>query len=858
VKRYEIVMLAAALFVGLGVRLFFYTGFIGSDDLSHTYASYRLVHPESADTYQGVLQGSANVRRLGVNVPLGLSMLIFGVHEWSLAAVPLMFSLAGVVVIYGVCRALAGPGAGLLGAWMWACLPADIYSATIWLQDNIFATVYATFLLFLALSERSEKRRWLWAMAAGLALGYMQYVKEVGWMCFGPLGLWAAYSTWAKRRIEWRIVYIFSGFLLVQAAVGYYYWIHSADPFTYWKLTLGRLFNVYGTRAPTYPFPQVFGQAYKYLCQQWVLGYAVVAFPLLAFAALRAKRTPMRMLLFLLLMSQVYIWLEATKWMNWTQRYTLQISVLFIAITATGLHAILSRLPERWGRRMMLVAGLVITAATGAAAHKDRQQHGRFRGAVIRDAFEYVNANAGDDELIYFDINPGVPFYTKRMFEALSGFEQFKGGFGKLEDAYEARSGWVVLSHLEQGHMHLRSNASYHGPAPRWLEVFRASNNHDRYYARVFKILPEPPAKPLKIISKPSYPADPLDVTRFAFESISLEGTPGAFKSRWKRASRSVDIEQVEDGLSCEVTGDPDSNESQYGGVKFKVAGMQALRLNLSLTNAANVRNLYVYAYGRKKGRLMRWQWSMAPRQRKKPLPNPLVFIAGEPSGYFRLKGEIPPESIKEIDVFIRIVSGSRAGFVLHNAEVASCRAARADAREFDFKPVDLGAAPETARLSSRVGASKHVEIKAEPSGAVRCLVEGDPDSSQHQFGGVMFDVAGLDALRFSASFIDPRNIVGMWVDGCDESGRRITRWEWRLSSGSSDSEERITHMLVPGESSAFFEADGEGRGADIRTVHVFVRLVPGARAGFILHEMEMCGADKPNAAAVSSQPVRE
>ncbi|MBU0638682.1 MAG: glycosyltransferase family 39 protein [Planctomycetota bacterium] len=852
-KRYEIVLIAAALFAGLGVRLYFYTGLITSDDLSHTYASYRLVHPETQDSFQGVLQGSGNVRRLGVNVPIGLSMLVFGVHEWSLAIVPLTFSLIGIVVISGVCRLLAGPWAGVLGAWMWACLPADVYTATVCLQDNIFATVYATFLLFLLLSERSERRRWLWAVAAGLALGYMQYVKEVGWMCFGPLGLWAVYSTWARRRIDWRIVYIFSGFMLVQAAVGYYYWIHDADPLSYWKLTLGRLFSIYGTRTPTYPFPRVFDQAYKYLCKQWVLGYAVVAFPLLAIAALWSKRTPARALILLLLVAQVYIWLEATKWMNWTQRYTLQLSTLFIAITVAGLHALLSRLPERWGRRLVLVACLSILTATCTALQKDRQQHGRFRGEVIRLAFAYVNANASNDEPIYFDVNPHVPFYTKRAFEALSGFERFKGGFGKLEDAYEAKSGWVVLSHLEQGYMHLRPEASYCGPAPHWLEVFHASNNGGRYYARVLKILPEPPAKPIRIIDKPDYPADPPDVSRFEFEPISFAGAPALFKSCWKRASRSVDLEHVEDGLSCEVTGDPDSSDSQYGGVRFEVAGMQALRLNLSLTNAENVRDLYVYAYGRDKGEPMRWYWSLTPRQRRAALPNPLAFVTGEPSGYFRFGGEIPPNSIEEINVFIRIVPGTRAGFILHSAEVARFTAAGADSEEFTFKRVDLQAAPETERLSNRVGASKHVGIKYEPSGDVSCLVEGDPDSSQHQFGGVTFEVPGLDALRFSSSFINPQNIVGMWVDGCDEERRRIARWEWRLSPDSPASHEPTTHVLIPGESFAFLETDGERSGAAIRSVHVFIRLVPGTEAGFVLHSAE---AAFPEMGVESETPV--
>ncbi len=851
VQRWEIVLLAAAVFVALGIRLYFYTGLIASDDLSHCHASYRIMSPEviradhiplapeTIDAFQGRLRGSANVRRLGVNVPLALSMRLFGVHEWSIALVPLTFSLAGVLVVFALGRTLAGPGGGALAAWLWACVPIDAYMATVCLQDNIFATVYAVFLLFLIRSEQAAKRRWLWALAAGATLGYMQYVKEVGWMMFGPLGLWAVYSTWARRRVDWRVVSIFCGFLLVQVIIGCFYWWAIGDFLFYWRLTLRRLFDVYGTRTPTYPYPQVFHQAYKYLCQQWVLGYAVLAFPVFVVAALWSRRTPARVLLLLLLATQTFIWLEATKWMNWTQRYSLQLSTLFIVFTVAGVQALLSWLPRRWARGMAVAVGLALLAATAAALRPEWQQHGRFRGEVIRRAYDYVMAAAGEQDTIYFDISHHVPFYTKRMFETLNGFERIKGGIGTLEEARAAETGWVVVSHLEQGHMHRRPDAPDPTPPPNWIEVFRAENRGGNYYARVFKILPEAPPHPLKIIDRPTFPAEPQDVSAFEFHPVSFADDLSQYLSRWKRDSLQVELERLDEGLRCEITGDPDSQESQYGGVRFDVAGLQALRLSLSLTNPENVCNLYVYAYGRKREQLMRWHWSINPRQRMEKFPDPLVFVPGQPTGYFRLTSKIPPAEVRTIEVFIRIEPGTRAGFVLHRAEAAQYFGPPGAADTFDFTPVDLTDVPAADRRSTRVGASKSVDLEPVAGGGIRCYVQGDPASLEHQFGGVMFGVDGIGALRLAVSLIDPQSIVGLWVDGCDERDRRIVRWEWRLDEARRVPEGPMTHILVPGESTAFFAAAEAGDGNAVRTVHVFLRLVPGTAAGFVLHSAE-------------------
>lgn len=672
-RNHETALLALAVFFGLAIRMYFFTGLIAGDDVTHVFYSHymfqaRAERPYAMEQRYDVLSDHASVisRRLGVNVPQGLSVLVFGVHEWSLALVPLVFSLAGIVVMYGVLRVLAGPAAGLLGAWMWACLPVDVYHATVWLQDNIFATVFAVFVLGLAASERADKRRYFYALLAGVALGYLEYVKEVAYMCFAPLGVWAIYSSWKNRRMDWRIVYVLLGFLVMQVLASVYFWWDGAGPLAFWRLTLARYLEVFRHHQATHPFPGNLVAAWRYLCNQWVFGYAVVVSPLLVLGALVSKRTPLRGLLGLLLVLQAFIMLEALKRGNWTQRYTLQMTAPFLILTVLGVRALLARLAERWDRRLMPLVSVLLVVATAAALSKEWQQHGRSRAEVLRQAYGYLRECAAENERIYTGHSPNI---ILSEYDVLAGMMPFKGGLGGLAHAYEARQGWVVISHLDQNPRRgLRQG--FRGIAPNWLEVFRAENRGGRYYARVFKILPERPPDLIEVISRPRYPADPPHISDRALEPIRFDAAPETYLSRWRKGVAGVEIVPQDGGLRCELIPGPVGEDNHYGGVHFAVPGMEALRLELELTDSRNVEWLYIYVYGAERGRIIRWRWHLTRSQRERGVSGTFTLVPAEPSGYFRASGHIPAAEIRDVHVFLRMVKGTRAGFVLRRAEV--------------------------------------------------------------------------------------------------------------------------------------------------------------------------------------------
>jgi hypothetical protein len=870
VKRYEIALLALAILVGLVVRLYFFTGLIASDDLTYALSAHYMFSSPLERPFDDSVAGGVAVRRIGLNFPLFLATRVFGVHEWSLALGPMVFSLAGIPVIYGVLRIIAGSPAGLLAAWVWACLPVDVYNASLWLPDNIFATVFAGFLLFLVASEHCERARTLLAFAAGLALGYLEYVKEIAYLFMLPLVFWWAYTWWRTRRIDWRPAFVGLGFLAVQVLASAYFWSQGGHPLVFWRLSFLRYADVMMNFEQRNPFPANLTRAYEYLCQQWILGYSVLVLPVLLILGLVSRASRMRGRLAMLLLLQAYMVFEGIKLGSWTQRYFLQATPTLILLAILGLRALLARLPPHWDRRVMLLGSLAMVLATAGALRPERQQHGRFRADGLRDAFAYLDATAQPDDPIYLVASNvywdgrAAPFYTLRSLSLLAGFKPFKGGFRDLAEAYDAKSGWVVLTHLEGQYLNRPGDVKVWGLAPNWLEVLHAGSERSRrYYARVFKILPEPPPPFVKVVDKTTYPVYPPDVSRLEFQPICVLGSPERFVSRrWNQNLAELKLQAAKPGLRCEMTaqpltgprpvkGQPGQADGAYGGVQFIVPSLAALRLGMELINPENVQSIHVYAYGESSGQLIQWRWRLSAAQRKQAAPGLIVLVPSKPSGHFRVSGDVPPQAIREVHVFLRIAAGSRAGFLIRQAEIATTESVDRELEPASLRPVSFDG-PASGFLSPRTGASRQVEATAF-EGGLRCNITGNPESTDHQYGGLQFRVPPLGALRLRISLIDPGNIVGLWADGYDADRQRVARWEWRPGSGRAVPDVPITDLLIPGQSGQCFEFVDGGEGGPIRKVHVFTRVRPGTDAGFVLHS-----AEASKAAASDSQPTSD
>jgi hypothetical protein len=343
-----------------------------------------------------------------------------------------------------------GAGAGGPPAAVWACLPTQVYQATWWLQDDIFAGTFAGFLFFfIACLHSAGGCSLLYGLIAGMALAYMQYAKETACLLVLPTTAALLVATLRDRRALWKGAAVLLGFLGLHALAGLLFWHQDGSFWSYWAATAA---VVQGKATLDRPAYEVLGRCWQRLGHKWLLGYAVLAFPILGAAVFLSRRTPHRLLLALLLGVQLFVWYGATSMTPGDDRYTEQVSVPYVVITVLGLALLVDRASA--GRRtrlgLMLAASCGLVIATAAALHRDYQQYRWGRTQSLRTGFDVCRAMAPPNEPMYtFEPGGGKVSYTRRTLYQFAGFEAPAGGFRDWRPGELPTSGWAILSHLD-------------------------------------------------------------------------------------------------------------------------------------------------------------------------------------------------------------------------------------------------------------------------------------------------------------------------------------------------------------------------------------------------------------------------
>lgn len=170
-NRQWLALLGAALLL----RVVFYSGFFGSDEVSYTEAAYRLLDGDwTVASYVGS-------NRYGVNLPMAAMGALFGRGEWSAAVYSMACSLAEVALLAGLGARVVGVRAALAGAWLLALTPLHINLAGRLAADAPMAlTLTAAFLLFFRaeLSTSGRGRAWGFFLAGAVA-GWGFWIKPV-------------------------------------------------------------------------------------------------------------------------------------------------------------------------------------------------------------------------------------------------------------------------------------------------------------------------------------------------------------------------------------------------------------------------------------------------------------------------------------------------------------------------------------------------------------------------------------------------------------------------------------------------------------------------------------------------------
>lgn len=220
--------LLAVVLLALLLRVVFYTGFFGSDEVTYVESAFKLLDGDwSVSTYVGA-------NRYGVNLPIALFGAVFGRHEWAAAAYSMLCSVAEVALVAVMGRRLVGAKAALLAALVLACLPTHVHLAGRLMADNPVALfITASFLFFY---DGELRQRPLSYFIAGCAAGLSFWVKPAAVFYLLVFLLYPLFF----RRLDVRWGWMVLGFTLVVLANNLLFYLLTGDAMFMFKAMTSR------------------------------------------------------------------------------------------------------------------------------------------------------------------------------------------------------------------------------------------------------------------------------------------------------------------------------------------------------------------------------------------------------------------------------------------------------------------------------------------------------------------------------------------------------------------------------------------------------------------------------------------
>ncbi|MBL8362813.1 MAG: glycosyltransferase family 39 protein [Rubrivivax sp.] len=204
--------LAGLLLLAAGLRVLFYSGYFGSDEVTYTESAFKLLRGDwSVSSYVGA-------NRYGVNLPVAAIAALLGRNEVAAALYSVACSLAEIALVVVIGSQMVGRRAACFAGLVLATLPMHAHLAGRLLADSPLAlAITAGFLLFW-LGEARGSRPALFA--AGLAVGWSFWIKPAA--VFYVLVL-MSYPV-VFRRWSWRWSWVVAGFALMVLANCALFW----------------------------------------------------------------------------------------------------------------------------------------------------------------------------------------------------------------------------------------------------------------------------------------------------------------------------------------------------------------------------------------------------------------------------------------------------------------------------------------------------------------------------------------------------------------------------------------------------------------------------------------------------------
>ena len=169
-------------------------------------------------------------------------------------------------------------------------------------------------------------------------------------------------------------------------------------------------------------------------------------------------------------------------------------------------------------------------------------------------------------------------------------------------------------------------------------------------------------------------------------KSLSRCSLPG------NRNFQNAVVERAGAGLRFAGKAGSSGSSSLYGGVRFGVPRLDALRLALQFEHSGAVECVVVDAYAPGNQRRARWIWR---RQPSEPLPTAaqtFLFRPGEPADGFQAQAADSLTDVSEIRVSIKVSGGQQAGLVIHSVEAGTRPTASAPTDRSNSRPAATAA----------------------------------------------------------------------------------------------------------------------------------------------------------------------
>ena len=199
--------LVVVLGIATALRLVFFTGFFGSDEVTYVETAVNIVAGDwHASNYIGAT-------RYGMNLPVALFIYLFGLSEASANLWPFLCSVGEVALVFVIARWLWSTRAAVVSALLIALLPLHVHFAGRMMADPALA-FFLTLSAALVLRAASSKY-WLTFLAAGLAWGGVFWVKEAVGLLYAPV--FVLLSVYLNR-INSRQLWLFLGMGFAVAA----------------------------------------------------------------------------------------------------------------------------------------------------------------------------------------------------------------------------------------------------------------------------------------------------------------------------------------------------------------------------------------------------------------------------------------------------------------------------------------------------------------------------------------------------------------------------------------------------------------------------------------------------------------